>query len=208
MADPVSLPATDPTAAPIVRPELRQLEREFRECAERARRLLDGVDAASFAWKPAADRWSIGECLAHLDATGKAYGAYVDRKMEKARAAGLVARPGSFRYGVVERLVMWALEPPVRGLRVKAPSMVVPPADVAMEQVVPAFLALQETWIERLRRADELDGAAVRVAAAPSPMLKLSLAGALATMAAHQRRHLWQAEQVKATPGYPGASGE
>ena len=37
------------------------------------------------------------------------------------------------------------------------------------------------------------------------PIIRMRVATGLAVLAGHDRRHLWQAEQVKRAPGYPGA---
>ena len=60
--------------------------------------LVSGLSAAQFNWRPGPDRWSIAECLVHLNvAVTKTLPAF-DRAIERGRARGLVGQ-GPFRYG-------------------------------------------------------------------------------------------------------------
>ena len=46
--------------------ELEQYRRQFEQIADQAKELTSGLTEAQFNWRPAADRWSIEDCLAHL----------------------------------------------------------------------------------------------------------------------------------------------
>ena len=66
-----------------------------------------------------------------------------------------------------------------------------------------AFRAYQVQFIDRLRQANGLDLARARVSSPVSKWLRLSLGSGFALMAAHERRHLWQAREISETPGFP-----
>lgn len=97
------------------------------------------------------------------------------------------------------------MEPPVR-FRVAAPKAVVPDAGRPVAEVMPTFLALQDRFQEHLAAADGLDLGRVLVRSPPSKYVKLSLEQAFVSMAAHQRRHLWQARGVREAIGARPAS--
>jgi hypothetical protein len=74
------------------------------------------------------------------------------------------------------------------------------PVDVGPPaQVLPSFVAAQDVLIESLHAAD---GVALDRATIISPFnrrLRYNLLSMFAVLAAHERRHLWQAEQAAAT---------
>jgi len=67
--------------------------------------------------------------------------------------------------------------------------------------VLAEFIAVHERLARALVAAKGLDLAAARVPL-PIPMFSMRLGQSLAFEIAHARRHLWQARQVKASPGF------
>ena len=94
------------------------------------------------------------------------------------------------------------MEPPPR-LRVRTTRPLSPPLRLDARRTVSGFFELQERWIELASRADGLDLAAVKVRSPISPVLRFTLGQCFAINAAHQRRHLWQAGQVRAATDFP-----
>lgn len=67
------------------------------------------------------------------------------------------------------------------------------------------FLSLQDQLEKRMTQADGLDLGRVRVSSPISRSIKMSLGQSFALVLAHERRHLWQARQVRGSAGFPGA---
>ena len=65
------------------------------------------------------------------------------------------------------------------------------------------FLALRHDHAERLRAADGLALDRVRVRSPFVPLVTVNLDTALRILTGHERRHLWQAQQVRAHPEFP-----
>ncbi len=63
--------------------------------------------------------------------------------------------------------------------------------------------AYQEQFFDRLHRADGLDLARARVKSPVVSWLGFSLGAAFGLIAAHERRHLWQARKVVASSRFP-----
>jgi hypothetical protein len=61
-----------------------------------------------------------------------------------------------------------------------------------------AFRAYQVQYIDRLRQANGLDLARAYVSSPAAAWLRFSLGSGFDLMAAHERRHLWQARNVHA----------
>ena len=176
------------------------LHASFEAAKQDARDLLAGIPEAASNWRRAPGTWSMAECIDHLNVVGRKFLRAADRTIEKGRREGLLAA-GPFRYGLLESLFVRSLEPPPM-FRVKAPVAFAPASDVSRDEALAAFGALQDELRERLVRAEGLD---LRRLKTPSPVryLKLSLGKAFEGVAAHQRRHLWQARQVKGDAAFP-----
>lgn len=175
-------------------PELQDYHRQFEAIKSDARSLVSGLSDAQFTWRPEPGRWSVGQCLAHLN--------IIATKMlpafERAIADGERRRQhgqGPFKYGWLDRWMLRAMEPPPkRRLRTRPPF--VPAAPGPVDQVFAEFLALHDQLIERVRRANGLDLRRVKVRSPVNRLLRFSLGAYFGITAAHDRRHLWQARRV------------
>ncbi len=104
--------------------------------------------------------------------------------------------------GLIGGWVVRIAEPPPRG-RVKAPRAFRPKEEQPLDTVVTKFQELQDQIVERLRQANGVDLWRTKIRSPAIALLKLSLGETFALLTAHERRHLWQAEQVKGDPGFP-----
>ncbi len=97
--------------------------------------------------------------------------------------------------------VRW-LEPPPR-FRMKTPAAFQPPPARTRKEIMAAFRAYQVQYIDRLRQANGFDLARAKVRSPVASWIRMPLGAGFAAMAAHERRHLWQARQVLEMPGFP-----
>jgi hypothetical protein len=63
---------------------------------------------------------------------------------------------------------------------------------------------VRDQLADRVRTADGLDLKRQRVISPVSRLLRLPLGAYFAFVIAHDRRHLWQARNVRAAPEFPG----
>jgi hypothetical protein len=159
--------------------------------------LADG----QFTWRPAPDRWSIGECFEHLNLTAAAFIPAIDAATADALARNLRS-DGPFVYPLFERLFVTSNEPPPRR-RFRAFKAYRPPAQLSRDTVMNSFLAWQDRLVERIRRADGLDLRRARRRSPILPIMKWSLGTMFELVLAHERRHIWQARQVRNEPRFP-----
>jgi hypothetical protein len=182
-------------------PELQEYERQFEAISQDAEDLVEGLSDAQFNWRPQPGRWSIAECLEHLNVTARHYLPMLNATLEQARARQLCSQ-GPFRYGFLGAWFVRTMEPPPKR-RFKAPQRFLPPTDQSLKQVIEAFRDLQGQFLACVREANGLHLARAKVRLPATNLIKLSLGQALALMAAHERRHLWQARQVRNDPNFP-----
>lgn len=184
-------------------PELETYTDQLQSIRQAAPGLAGGLTDAQFSWQPEPGRWSIAECLAHLNLTAARFLPAIDAAVADGRARGLVGG-GPFSYGLLERLFIRAMEPPPR-LRVRAPRYFQPAAVQSRDRVLGEFLEWQDRIAAMIQRADGLDLARVRHRSPVAPIFRYSLGTSFAALLAHERRHLWQARQVRNHPGFPAA---
>ncbi len=190
------------TAAKALNAELRDYLRQWEEAKSSASRLVEDLSDEQLLWTPSPDGWSIAECFGHLNATVEAYFPRIDRAIEEGRAAGLLG-DGPFRHGFLMNRFIKMLQPPPRR-RFKVPGPIFQPkVDTPVRDTCERFLSHQDSLAERVRRADGLDLARVRLVSPLTRWLRMSLGQCFSLVATHQRRHLWQAARVRDTAGFP-----
>jgi hypothetical protein len=169
---------------------------QVRTLIRRARELTEGADQAMLNQTPPGGGWSAAQCLEHLNETARVYLPFLADAIEEARAGGLVASRDEGRT-LMGRVIVWAQEPPVR-FRVRTFAEIQPPRELDPVRVLDDFEALHEELIVRINESGTLDRRRIRIRSVLDSRLTLSLGDWFAFMAAHGRRHLWQAERALA----------
>lgn len=185
-------------------PQLADLDRQFEAATAQALQLVEGLKESQFNWRPAPHSWSIAECLLHLNMVGHRCVPLLEESLATARRRGLVGQ-GPFRYGWLGNWIIARTEPPSKH-KYKAPRAFTPSCGQPVTAVLPAFRSLQERLALQLEEASGLDLAHIKVPAPEARMLRFSLHLTFVWIAAHQRRHLWQARQVRNHPAFPRGS--
>lgn len=197
---------TDTTQKPLHAP-LDEYFRQFEDLRRDVRQLTDGLSDHQLGWSPEAGRWSIAQCLEHLNAVAGPYVQKLEQGVTKARAQGSGdLRP--VRYSWIERWLIRAMEPPPRR-RFPAPKMFRPAESgqqIAGGEIVAGYLAFNERFIELLGAADGLDIGRVKISSPETRLLRLRIGAAFAFLASHERRHVWQARQIRENPSFPACS--
>ena len=177
--------------------DIRALETALNAVDDDARHLIAGLTPEQGVWRPAPGAWSIAHCLDHLATANRVY----LRAMEPS-AANALAR-GSRRKrpalpGLIGGWFVRSLDAPVRPrFKMKAPAKIVPRESPALADAAAQFFAIQDQMRVFLRKYADIDLAGVRF---PNPFIRgvrFSLATGLHVIAAHDRRHVWQAWNVR-----------
>ncbi len=188
-------------AAGELTPELNGLVRQFEDAGRDAERIAGGLSERQFNWRSSSGRWSIAECFGHINIIGSELLPLIDAAIGEARRHAWY-RKGPLRVGFVGRRLIAATEPPVRSKRRARPEHVAA-GDQAIDLVLPALLDLNRQFGTRVRAASGLDISRPKVAAFGAKVVRPNLYELLLVLAAHERRHLSQAQAVKDNPGLP-----
>ena len=141
----------------------------------------------------------------YLAISNRVYVSAMRPAAEHARAHGL-GRRGPADPGVLGRWFVWSLEPPVKAfLKTTAVAIIQPRTSPPLHDALAQFLASHREVANFLRTYAAIDLAGVLF---PNPFIKgirFSLATGLHAVAAHERRHLWQAGRVRRAVADTGA---
>jgi hypothetical protein len=132
----------------------------------------------------------------HLNITSERYVPLVDEGIRSLRNKGLPVE-GSLRRDLTGLVLSWMMEPPVR-FKLKTPPPFRPAQIDPMADVLERFDYLQGELVVRLERAAGLAIDRQRIVSAFNSRVHYSLYSAFCVLTAHQRRHLWQADRVRA----------
>jgi hypothetical protein len=165
---------------------------------EKAKSLTAGLSAAQMSWRPHPGKWSIAQNLDHLNHSARGLDT-IASSIAAARAKGIVGN-GPFRYGWLTSWIMKSQEPPPKR-KYKTHKSNAPSPDVDAAKALADYLRNTARLGELIQKADGLDLARAKTPFGP---LKWFPLGALLThITTHDRRHLWQAEQVRNDPNFP-----
>ena len=180
-------------------PELQDLLDQLEAIKADGRAVCAGLSASQFNWRPGEGRWSIAECLVHLNRSVTATLPAFDRAIHEGRASGRVAnRDATPRYGWFSRWMIRSMEPPPKRRMKTFPIFAVPVGGThALAVVLPEFIAVREQLAQRVRSADGLDLERNRTVSPVTRLLRMPLGAYLRFVVTHDRRHLWQARQVR-----------
>jgi hypothetical protein len=166
-----------------------------------------GLSREQFNWRQETGRWSIGECVSHLNIVNGGDITAVRNAIESGRARGLTS-DGPYRYGPISRKFIASMDLPVKR-KSKAPKVYVPPVDAEPESTIAEYVRVSAELRKLAVSANGLDLARVKteMPALPAPLrlfVKMALGARLTLLTTHDRRHLWQAEQVRNHGQFPG----
>lgn len=181
---------------------LETIATEAVEVSEDAKQLVAGLNGQQLNWKPAADKWSIAQCLDHLAVSSEKFEPYIAATMARGRekwpVSGAVAyRPTWLGGWLVKQLL------PANTRKAPAPKVFRPPESSAIHGALDRFLERQDAFLRFVRDAVGIDYNKTRLRSPVTPLIRYSLADAFVITTVHGQRHLAQAHRVRETAGFP-----
>ena len=182
--------------------ELQRILDDIDEADRRGAAIADTCTDEQFYWRPRGGAgWSIAECLDHLGVMNVVYGTAIRNGIEAARSRGST-RQGPAKPGFIGGKFVQSMEPPVKQ-RMRAPRQSMPGPAKDRHRILEGYRAGHDLVRQLLPEAAIIDANRARFKNPFLPLVRFSIATGLFVIAAHDRRHLWQAERVKRAPGFP-----
>ncbi len=181
---------TAPQVARSLSPQLTDLRHQFEACSEHAQQMFAAHAEAALTQRPVTGGWCAAECIVHLTLTTANYEAIFQDGFSRA-----VKGSGPYKRDFKGKLLAWIMEPPYRH-GVKTRPNFEPLNLGSTQQVLAGFLESQKVMFARLERANGFALDKVKVASPFKQSVTYNMYSLFWILAAHQRRHLWQAEQA------------
>lgn len=169
---------------------------EFRAFKSKAEHLFRAIEPDEGVIRPAPAKWSIQECFEHLSRTGYLYLNKAWYVMEN--PPEIVQDNVACTYRRHIRWFIWLMEPPYRW-KLRAPKSFRPTREPKMDRLdktLEQFINLQNQFIKLIDNMQERDTLPGRITSPLTKWLDFTPCEFFAAVAAHQRRHLWQAEKT------------
>ena len=186
------------TALPLMAAPLTEADRSaLIQDLERSRKaFLDAIadvqTEAQWNYKPAPDRWSVGECAAHIIAAEEYFRQNVAAALKNPPSAA--PQTGSPSDADVARMVR------DRSQRFQAPAGLEPTGKVMPKaETIKAFEATRTKTLDYVRTTKD----ALRDHSAGSPPMVMTAYQLMMMLSGHTERHTAQLLEVKASAGYP-----
>lgn len=182
---------------------LHRYHEAFDELGTEAEELAQPLTPEQFNWTSEPERWSVGQCIDHLNTAGYQLLPRLERALRKGRERGLTGAP-PFRYGIISRWFI-RFNKPSSGFKMTTFKTYEPTTDSRLdkEETVERFVALQHKLAAKVEEADGLDLRKIRAPSPVSRWLRLSVGAWFEGTIAHERRHLQQARAVTQEANFP-----
>jgi hypothetical protein len=187
---------------PTLPADLQKLLDELNAADASGAGIAAGVTDEQFHWRPFEGRaWSIAQCLDHLAMMNTVYLAAIRSGVDDGRARSL-RRQGPARSTFFGRWFVRSMEPPVK-TKMKAPRAGRSPRNKPREQILREYHAAHDVARQLIADAADIDLNRTTFRNPFISIVRMRIGTGLAVVTAHDRRHLWQAAQVKLAPGFP-----
>ena len=184
-----------PATGSSLSPQLERLVEAFEQAKADARRLLTGSAEERLRQRPAENSWSALECIGHLNLGNDMMLAEV----RKAIAQAPKASKQTYKMDLIGKLMVWSFKP--GRMKLKAPAAIAKPIPHgSAPEALSEFDRHQDEAIELIR---DSEGLAIDRCKMKSPFanVRYSAYSAFGIIAAHNRRHLWQAKNAVESVG-------
>lgn len=175
--------------------ELTSLLEQIAACERHAERLVADLMDDTLNRQPPGGGWSVGQCLEHLVLMNDFYLRGWQEAVNDAARAGHGPFRG-LRPSPVGRWFVKSMEPPVR-MKTKAVAATAPGQRLAREDMLARYKASHDGYRHLVRSSAAVDVNRIVRPNAIIRQVKMRLATVLLLVPAHDRRHLWQAANVK-----------
>ncbi|UOG74064.1 DinB family protein [Hymenobacter tibetensis] len=145
--------------------------------------------------RPGPGKWSVGQCLEHLNIVGGRYLPTITRKLQQAKERGSTPAE-TVRHGFIGRKMTEAMRTPPSQKAMKSPQQYAPSGSRLPRTVVEVFIRQLDELEGLLAQARRVNANAIRIPNPIIPLLYPRLTDVSEMLVEHIKRHIAQAERV------------
>lgn len=181
--------------------EINQMIQSIEDSTARARRDFGSLNETQLNWKPAPEKWSVGECLEHLVVTNKQYFPALERitKGEHKNSFWQSFSPLSRAWG---KILLKTVSPENKK-KTKTARVFTPANSSVSKNIIDDFAKCNRQVISFMQNLGAADLKKTRIYSPVLAFITYSLGDSLKIITFHERRHLNQAQKVTETEGFP-----
>lgn len=180
---------------------LPQIFDEAEAIARDAQSAFGHLNAEQLNWKPNAEQWSVAQCLQHLIATNREIVSVFDAAINGTKPTTFIERLPVLP-GLWGKMMVKFLSPDSKQKYKAIPRL--SPADSGLDpRIVGNFVSHQQGVTGKLKALQNLRPEKIIMTSPIAGFVTYSLLDACRIIVLHERRHLAQAERVKAMNGFP-----
>ena len=143
----------------------------------------------------AANNWSAAQCIEHLNSYGRYYLPAIEMEIKSSKKKG--QKPlETFATGWLGNYFTNLMKPSDKMKKMAAPKAHTPIINLDVVKVVAEFIDQQEKMLKLLEDAKSISLSDTKVAISIAKFMKLKLGDVLLFLAAHNERHILQAEKA------------
>lgn len=184
---------------------IRNVIDELRKIIEDARASFGSLSSEQLNWKPAADNWSVAQCLDHLIKTNEQFNPEFEKLASGNRKNTFWQSYSPFT-GMGGRFLINAVMNDSK--KAKAPSKaIVPPSDIPAD-IVERFTANITDVVLKIEACSSADLKKTVVSSPFLAVMTYTLDDAYTVVVEHSKRHIRQAKKVLEAQGFPSEMGK
>jgi hypothetical protein len=177
---------------------------QMHEAIRRMDTLTAGLSDEQANFRPAPRKWSINECLEHINVTNRLYVQKLEPALAKARAKGLTGGEPFGNGTFMGRFVLNNLRQGPQAPKVPAPGAFKPKrSDLKLAELQAQFRTYAGQLADLAGQAQGLALDRIRFGSPAMPIFRMTAAHIFEITHLHAHRHLGQAERVKEADGFP-----
>ena len=180
---------------------LQQASKDTHEIITTFKSDLKPLAEAQLVWKSAPEKWSILQCLEHLNLTNRHYIPEMKMAIQKAIATGQ-SPAEDFKRGFIGRKMTTGIKPKIDGTipnRTRTFKNYNPnnlPPSESTQAVFDEFLQHHEDFLMIIEDSKKVNMNKVKVKSLLGSILKFKLGDAIEFVIAHEQRHILQAKNI------------
>lgn len=181
--------------------DVQNLTSELEKIADDARMRFGSLTGPQLNWKPAPEKWSVGQCFDHLIKINSAYFPELERIIKGERRNRFWENYSPFS-GFFGNLLLKSLSSQAER-KLKAPKAAQPSASGVPPTIIEDFFKHQADLADKIRRTVNLDTKKIILTSPFIRIITYSLFDGYRIIVTHEKRHFEQAKRVTENEGFP-----
>ena len=173
---------------------IQSIEKQYVDLKNSLNMITEKLSEDQFNTKPAPDKWSVAECIGHLNATWDQYKGLINNAVTQNQNSS-VKNSDIFNPRYLMKLFTNMMEPPYK-FKMKTFTKFVPLEKFNKQETLNKFNSDVDEFIDYIKIAENVDLKNTIVISPVSKVIKFQLGELFPFLAAHARRHIWQADNV------------